>query len=102
MTAAAQTSPRLKEITVEELLKLFDPSVHDSIRRIAAKPGVTDLVVFENLQMDSSRFGDRSAVIVGPGCTYKSLEEIAGLHLGDLPSQRKYPVAFARCGGTTT
>lgn len=58
--------------------------------------GTTAMVCFENLQMDSSSFGARSAMPVGPGWTtfhdLKLITEAAGTgpHLNDLPSQRQY------------
>lgn len=84
----------MKEITFERLLKLFDESTHADLRRLAKRPDVSHLVVFENRQLDSSRAGDRTAVIIGPGCSYKTLDAVRGLHLHDLPSQRQYPASY--------
>lgn len=56
-----------------------------------AREDVDGMIVFENLQMDSSAFGRRTAMIYGPGCTYKKPEDCEGQHLNDLPSQRQYP-----------
>lgn len=87
----------MKQITPDELFAMFDESVHQTIRdRVAWKqPADTEaVVVFENQQMDSSAFGDRTAVVVGPGCTIRSVKACKNQHLNDLPSQRQYPVAF--------
>ena len=84
----------LKKITLEELIAKFDPSVHEKIRRIAGKEGTTHMVLFENVDFSSSRFGACSALAIGPGNTYRTLEEVENAHLGDLPSERKYPTAY--------
>ncbi len=56
-----------------------------------ARKDVDGMVVFENIQMDSSAFGRRTSMIYGSGCTYKKPEDCEGQHLNDLPSQRQYP-----------
>ena len=43
------------------------------------------LVMFENPDLSSSHFGKRTALRVGPGCTYKTPVECVGRHLNDLP-----------------
>ena len=88
---------RPKKITKGELLDLFDRSVRVDLEQAFRHEGTTHVVVFENLQMDSSAFGERTAVRVGPGCSY-SLQEALDNHLYDLPSQRQYPVAYAPTG----
>ena len=88
-------SGEVKELSKAQFLELFDPSVRGAIERNAAKPGVDAVVCFEVLQMDSSKFGHRQALIVGPGCTYKVSDiEGAGFRLGDVPSRFAYPVAL--------
>jgi hypothetical protein len=72
----------------------FDPEVHDRLRRVASKEQVTCLVLFENQMFDSSEFGRRTAVMIGPPFTYKKLSDVEGGWLNDLPSQRQYPVAY--------
>jgi hypothetical protein len=84
----------LKKWSLDGLLAQFDASVHDQLRRLATMPGTTHIVVFENIQMDSSECGAKSALGIGPMRTTKTLEEAAAGHLGDLPSQRKYPCAY--------
>jgi len=84
----------MKKISFEELLALFDESVHRQLREVFSLPITTGMVVFENQQMDSSRFGERTAVIVGPECTYKTVQECEGRHLHDLPSQRQYATYY--------
>ena len=86
----------MKEITMKELLELFDPEVHSAIAASIERCAATHVVVAENQQMDSSQLGRRTAMVVGPTCTYRTLEECEGKWLFDLPSQRQYFVAFAK------
>lgn len=48
----------MKPLTKEQLFELFDKEVHNAVENLSEKEGVDHLVVFENLQMDSSCFGD--------------------------------------------
>jgi hypothetical protein len=88
----------MKQLTLAELLEMFDESVRADIGVRLAQTSVTGIVVFENQQMDSSCLGDRTAMIVGPNCTCKTVEECEGKWLNDLPSQRQYAVAFYKKG----
>lgn len=86
-------SGEIKELPQKEFLELFDPTVHSKIVANSCKPGVEAVVCLENLQMDSSNFGKRTALIVGPGCTYQ-LKHLEGeFRLGELPSTFQYPVS---------
>jgi hypothetical protein len=78
--------------SLKELKSLFDSSVHDALERLARDARY--IVVYENLDFWSSRFGERSALRVGPGCSVESLEQALSLWLGDLPSERQYPIAY--------
>ena len=78
--------------SIEELKSLFDASVHDALERLAQDARY--IVVYRNIDFWSSRFGETSALRVGPGCQVESLEEALSIWLGDLPSQRQYPVAY--------
>ena len=82
---------RLTSVTLPQFLSYFDESVHVSITLLANNPDTDGLVCFENLQMDSSCFGDRTAVCYGPSRTYKTLEDLSSGRLGDVPSRFKYP-----------
>lgn len=84
----------MKQITLAQLLKLFDAEVRPRIQAIAARTDASHLVVFENGQFDSSQAGARTAMLIGPGCTHKTLDAVRGQHLHDLPSQRQYPVSY--------
>ena len=55
------------------------------------------MVNCECLQMDSSQFGKRSALCLGPHCTYGVGEIERGMRLGDVPSRFQYPTALWRC-----
>lgn len=57
-------------------------------------PDAIGVVLWVVLQMDSSRFGDSMVLIIGPSNTYKTVADCEGKWLGDLPSERRYPVAF--------
>ena len=76
--------------TLEEFLKNFDESVHGTIKQRLERPDVDGIVRFDNVTFDSSRFGERTACIYGPGCTFKTVEECFAGHLHDLPSMRMY------------
>lgn len=85
----------MNRIGFDELLGKFDSDIHERLRTLINQEGVAALVVFENHQMDSSSFGARSAIAVGPGCSHHSVSSVKKLWLNDLPSQRQYPVAYA-------
>jgi len=89
----------MKELSWLEFVAWFDASVHEQLRAALDKPGIVALVLFENQLMDSSHFGERTALRVGPECTYKDVAACEGHWLNDLPSQRQYPVAFVRREG---
>jgi hypothetical protein len=90
----------IREIALEELLARFGPQAQAAIRRMAAREGTERIALFENLDLSSSRCGEVQALAVGPGLTYRDVGELRGRHLGDLPSQRLYPVAYARAKTT--
>ncbi len=87
----------IREITWEQLLGMFSENVHaplaDTMKRW---PSAAGMIVFENLDMGSSRLGERSAMPFGPDNTIKSVDDVRGKWLNDLPSQRQYPVAVWR------
>ena len=85
----------IKQIPFRDLCARFAPDTRVKLEAIAAREGVEALVLFQNQQFDSSACGDISALAIGPSCTYQTVAELEGNHLGDLPSQRKYPVAYA-------
>ena len=78
--------------SLEELKSMFDPSVHGALEQLARDARY--VVVYQNIDFWSSRFGERSALKVGPGCSIESLEQALNVWLEDLPSERQYPVAY--------
>ena len=86
----------IEETTWPEFLNDFDSSLHEQLKTISCRYGVVALVLFENVQMDSSAFGRRTALAVGPNCTYKSVAACEGRWLNDSPSQRQYPQKFTK------
>jgi len=84
----------MKHINFEELLELFDEEVHDRLCEMLARDGVDALVIFENHALDSSHLGERTAMAVGYGCTYKSVVDVENEHLGEVPSRFQYPVSY--------
>lgn len=89
-------SGTVRELTEEQFLDLFDPEVHEAIRANARKDGVEAVVLMENLDFCSSQFGHRTALIVGPSCTYQlsQIETLPNFRLGDVPSRFQYPTAY--------
>lgn len=83
----------MKELSITNFLEQFDSSVHDAIDAAAKRYNATHLVCYENQQMDSSLHGKRSCLVIGPECTRKNLDD-ARHHVGDLPSERQYPVNY--------
>ncbi len=81
----------LFQISLGQLLALMDPSVRDRVLALARNPGTTHLVFFENQMLGSSACGKSTVLAIGPSCTYKTLADVQGKWLYDLPSQRQYP-----------
>ncbi|HYG24484.1 MAG TPA: hypothetical protein VEH04_17025 [Verrucomicrobiae bacterium] len=92
-------SGEIKELTEDEFLDLFDPSVHEVLKVKSKLPGADAVVCFEVLDMSSSQCGHRTALVIGPGCTYQE-GHLVDARLGDVPSRFAYPVAIwrVRCG----
>ena len=81
----------MKTISKEDLLSMFDPEVHERLLDLAQQPGTAGLIVFENLMLDSSACGSRTAAAFGSSRTYKEPSDAQGTWLNDLPSQRQHP-----------
>ena len=102
----------MKQFTVEEMAARFipDSGPSDQVRRerdtflcelvdlTTRFPDAEAVVLFENVAMDSSSFGERKVVIVGPDRGIESVAACEGKWLNDLPSQRLYPQAFVPLG----
>jgi len=84
----------MTKLTWAEFMEKFDECVHSQLARARETSGTSALVLFENVDMSSSRLGECTAMRVGPGCTYKDVAATEGQHLNDLPSQRQYAQAY--------
>jgi hypothetical protein len=84
----------MKKISKKELLAMMDSSTHGQIEEAIKRHQSTQLVLFENVALDSSHLGDRTVVCVGPCNTYKTPQECEGRWLNDLPSVRQYPQCY--------
>ena len=84
-------SGKLTEKSLGDFLALYDPEVHAAIIERLNRRDVSGVVSYENLDLCSSQCGHRTALIYGPGCTYKTLDEAAAGRLGDVPSRFEYP-----------
>lgn len=80
--------------TKEEFLKHFSITIHQIIIDKFNDPETDGMICFMCQQMDSSRFGHTTAMVYGPNRTYKTVKEVEGHHLYDLPSQREYPISY--------
>lgn len=84
-----------RTVSFAVLLSMMDPSVHENIARAVENSDSTHVALFENLDMSSSHLGERTVLCVGPNNTYKTVADLDGSHLYDLPSMRKYPTMVA-------
>ena len=84
----------IKTISLEDIMRVYAVDDQEKINKLLERTDVDGLIVFENMQMDSSSFAARSVVAYGPGCTYKSPADVEGKWLNDLPSQRQHPTYF--------
>jgi hypothetical protein len=91
----------ISQISLNQMLALMDESVRDRVVALAHNPGITHLVFFENQALDSSHLGESSVVAIGPENTFKSLADIEGKWLHDLPSQRQYPQFWCDVDGAS-
>ena len=92
----------MKYILFHTMLSHFDESLHKSIKNLASKDGVVNLVEFINQNFSSSEFGRNTVMAIGPGFSYETLNDVKGKFLNDLPSQRQYPQFYTnivKCPG---
>lgn len=85
----------MEELKFFEFLDLFEDDTQEKICQQIIHYDATHVVLAENIDMCSSQFGKRTAMLVGPNNTYKTVEECEGKWLGDLPSVRQYFTKFA-------
>jgi hypothetical protein len=86
----------VKLVSKAQLFALFSPHMQDELEEKWTADGVTGFVCFENLQMDSSEAGKRTAYAFGAGMTYDSAKQLVREvpRLGDAPSRFQYPVSY--------
>jgi hypothetical protein len=97
----AKNVVRARHVSFLDFLKLFDEEIHDRLREISLRPGVTHLVALDNLQRDSSHFGERMAMPVGEATPEYferlTLEQVLStpyFRFGE-PGRFQHPVAYA-------
>ncbi len=95
-------SGEVEELSEEQFLSLFDAEVRDTICERSRNPGVEAMVCFECIQLDSPMVGNRTALTMGPGCTYPLSEIEKGARLGSVPSVFQYPRYLWRVQPMTT
>jgi hypothetical protein len=84
-------SGTIAQLDEAAFFELFDSSVHGAMRESLKRyPTAEGLVCFENLQMDSSQLGRRTAAVFGPDNTFKQ-SNLHEARLGDVPSRFQYP-----------
>lgn len=89
-------SGEIVELKLEEFLALFDESIHTNILELTKHyPDAQGLVCFENIQLDSSERGMRTASVFGPSNTYNE-GNLSDVRLGNLPSNFRYPRYICR------
>ena len=88
----------VKKISWKDFLAQYDPSIRDAITENRWKVGVDGIVTLQCEVLDSSRCGMLTAMIYGPGCTYKSVEDMlknpGGIYPTGLPSSAAFPINF--------
>jgi hypothetical protein len=81
-----------------EFIKQFDVSVHEAIAKNRNQPGINGVACLQCQMMDSSQFGQMTALIYGPDCTFKSVEhmeeQMGGVYITGLPSSASFPINY--------
>ena len=88
----------VKKLSWSDFIKQYDDSVHGAIAQVRSKEGVTGVVTLQCEVMDSSRCGQLTAMIYGPGCTFKTVDDMlklpGGVYPTGLPSSASFPINF--------
>jgi hypothetical protein len=88
----------VKNISWPEFIKQYDPSIQDAVANARRNPKATGIATLQCEVMDSSQFGDLFALIYGPECTYKSIENMlensGGIYVTGLPSSASFPINY--------
>lgn len=95
----------MEQVSLDVLLQMFagvasgrqpDPGLQQQVCDLYARSDTAAVVLFRNEAMDSSECGRMTVLGVGEGFTCKTVEEVEGMWLNDLPSQRQYPVVYCK------
>lgn len=84
----------MKRVTYTHILAKTDPENHAALDALWSSSDTDALVLFVNENMDSSQFGATSILAIGSSRTYKTIAEVDGKYINDLPSQRQYPYEY--------
>ena len=86
---------KCKKLSWKEFIEQFDTDVRASIVSNRKKEGVDGVAMLVCHVLDSSRIGQRTAMIYGPSCTFKSLDMIQEQKGGIYPTGLPSSAAFA-------
>jgi hypothetical protein len=88
----------VKELSWKEFIKQYDKEVHEAIINVRKREGVTGVATLQCEVLDSSRCGMLTAMIYGPSCTYKTVDDMlknpGGVYPTGLPSSASFPINF--------
>jgi hypothetical protein len=88
----------VKKLSWKEFVKQYDKSVHEAIEVCRKRSDVTGMVTLQCEVLDSSRCGHLTAMIYGPGCTFKSVDDMlklpGGVYPTGLPSSAAFPINY--------
>lgn len=88
----------VKNLSWKEFIAQYDSSVHEAISVNRKKEGVDGIATLQCEVLDSSRCGMLTALIYGPECTYKSVDQMleypGGIYPTGLPSSASFPINF--------
>lgn len=85
----------MKEVELLEILEHFSEEEQNILFGRVIELDATHIILAENNNMNSSQFGQKTAMLVGGKSSY-TFEELDGKHLNDLPSQRQYFTKYAK------
>ena len=84
----------IKQVTAVEFLKEVNPECVEDVKKMVKKTGAAGLVLFRNMNMTASAFGNSTIMAFGPKCTYKTVEQVQGGRLNDMPSQQQHTLMW--------
>ena len=88
----------IKKLSWAEFIAQYDESIREAVASARKKPGVVGIATLKCEVLDSSRCGQLTALIYGPDCTYKSVDEMAsrpgGIYITGLPSSAAFPYNY--------